>query len=135
MTDKISSNLLKGVVTITISDGNKTTSIIKNNAILSNAKHLLSRLLGGLPGYVPNAIQVYKDNTLLAESKVHKVDFTGDTVARFTADFPSSSFTETQFNKLKLKNNPFGDFSICQNFLGTKQPSEKVSISWEINII
>lgn len=121
----------KGTVKIeyTQLDNTPRQSII-DNAVVSNAKKLISRALGGDPDYLIDTVEIWLGAVLLASTGIVVTFETVDTV-RFNAVFREDDFSGN-FDKLVLKNAVHGNFSEVTGISESKSATEKMAISWDI---
>lgn len=109
----------------------------RSNAILPNAKNIITRLLIGQNEYGLSNIRVFNGLTLLANGPISSKVFTDTGEAQFGAVFDGPSFNGT-YTSVTLgteDNGITGDFSIADGLNFTKGPSEMLLITWNIKIL
>lgn len=101
-----------------------------SNAVVPNAKKLISRSLGGDSSYLIDTIQVFYQGVLLSTTSVVVTYPTIDKVS-FTAVFPVDSFSGN-LDRLLLVNSTHGTFSEVTGLTQEKSPTELLTVTWTI---
>lgn len=101
-----------------------------SNAVVPNAKKLISRSLGGDSSYLIDTIQVFYQGVLLSTTSVVVTYPTIDKVS-FTAVFPVDSFSGN-LDRLLLVNSTHGTFSEVTRLTQEKSPTELLTVTWTI---
>lgn len=120
----------KGTVHLTFSTATSNKEEVVENAVVSNAKKLIARALGGDSNYLINTIEIWEQGVLIAADTITVTYPTVETV-KFTGIFLETAFSG-HFDQIVLKNNNNGIFSEILGLDFNKDSDEKLAIGWEI---
>jgi len=114
-------------------DGNRFLLEDRSNALVPNAKTILTYLLGGQSTSAITNILVYKAAGLLATSPFLTVSYPSSDEVKFTTRFNEASFNDT-LDELRLISAVGGDFSIVTGLSLLKDNTLQLEIEWLLTI-
>lgn len=132
--DQLAVNM-KGRVTFLIKDGGKTIRIFRrHNDIQPTAKDIAAKRLIGNPTSVIDTISLYYQGNLVLARSINNSGIVGVAEVFFETTFLPDDF-DGNFDAARLTASGLADFSIIGNLVGSKNSTESLLVTWNIQII
>lgn len=135
MIDKFNSKDIRGdLVVLAREEGGEWFKLLeKKNALVTNAKKVISRALAGETGWKIDSIKAIKAGNTLATG-LATYTYPSDDKVKFETIFSLGSFNDT-IDEVRLCSTTGGDFSMIFGISINKPNTLELSIQWQLTII